>query len=310
MKISPINNFYQYKPSFKSTTRTTYYSHTEGEFSLPKYNRDLSKTSYFKSDASVIMVSSNSTQFFRKDFPWENIGKVFENKFPQGEVCIHDFACSDGSEAFSLIIALIEQLGEKRANRFFPIIASDIDPEIIRMASSGKISADADDIYKIEKNIKKGNISKYFHVTKLSENKFILSPKEILLKNVVFKKESIEDGLDDVDKGNNNIILCRNFWKYLKQEDLAESTWKLAHKIDDKTLLMIGFFDCSTDDNSIPFFMEEMGLERIKKHNETGSILEYNEKSANKDLLNNKDDWFNLFYRKYLSYTPRYLKQN
>ena len=77
MKISPINNFYQYKPSFKSTTRTTYYSHTEGEFSLPRYNRDLNETSYFKTGASVKMVSSNSTQFFRKDFPWDNIGKVF-----------------------------------------------------------------------------------------------------------------------------------------------------------------------------------------------------------------------------------------
>ena len=307
MKISPINNFYQYKPSFKSTTRTTYYSHTEGEFSLPRYNRDLNETSYFKTDASVKMVSSNSTQFFRKDFPWDNIGKVFEKKFPTGQVCIHDFACSDGSEAFSLIIALNEQLGEKRADRFFPIMASDIDPEIIRMASSGKINATADDIYEIEKNIKKGSICKYFHVTQLSGNKFILSPKEILLKNVVFERKSIADGLDDVDKDNNNIILCRNFWKYLKKDDLAESTWKLAHKLDDKTLLMIGSFDCDLSD-SIPFFMKEMGLERTKKHNETGVILKYNKELANASLLSNKDEWKKLIEKKHWNYIPRYLK--
>ena len=95
------------------------------------------------------MVSSNSTEFFRRDFPWDNIGKVFTKHFPKGEVCIHNFACSDGSEAYSLIIALIEQLGEKKADRFFPIIASDIDKDIVKMAASGKISATANDIYEI-----------------------------------------------------------------------------------------------------------------------------------------------------------------
>ena len=67
------------------------------------------------------MVASNSTSFFRRDIDWKSIGSTFDSQFPKGKVNIYDFACSDGSEAYSLIITLIEQLGEKKAQRFFPI---------------------------------------------------------------------------------------------------------------------------------------------------------------------------------------------
>ena len=210
MKIMPIN---LYKPNFTSTTRTTYFSDSEGEFVLPTYDRKLG----IRISSDIRMVCSNSTNFFRRDLDWQSIGKIFNQQFPKGKVNIHDFACSDGSETYSLIIALIEQLGEKQASRFFPIQASDVDPEIIRMAQSGKIMATDEDIFKIENMIKNGKIEKYFNITRLGYNKNILSAKEILTKNVIFKQASITKGLDEVQKDENNIILARNFWKYLSK---------------------------------------------------------------------------------------------
>ena len=39
-----------------------------------------------------------------------------------------------------LVPSLIEKLGEKEAQRFFPIKASDVDSEIIKQAKKGKIN--------------------------------------------------------------------------------------------------------------------------------------------------------------------------
>ena len=190
MRISPINYNY-YKPSFKSTTRTTYISNSDGVFVLPSYNRQLGKTKQFSSNSDVKMINSNTTNFFRRDIDWKTLGKIFKKQFPQGKVNIYDFACSDGSEAYSLIITLIEQLGEKNAQRFFPIIASDVDEEIIRMANSKKIVATSEDIFSMGNIIKDGNIKKYFSITELGGEKFLLTPKEILTKNVTFKKNQL-----------------------------------------------------------------------------------------------------------------------
>ena len=131
--------------------------------------------------------------------------------------------------------------------------------------------------------------------------------KEILLKNVTFENKGIKEGLDDVDKDNNNIILCRNFWKYLEREELSNSTWKFSQKVDDKTLVIIGCFDMNYG-GEMPFFLKDMGFQKIEKHNETGVILKQDSKAKNQTLLSNKDEWKKGIYRRYWGFIPNYLK--
>lgn len=301
MKISPINFNRQ---NFTSTTRTTYISNTDGVFALPRFNPLVGTNSTFSRDENVKMVASNSTNFFRKDISWENLGKIFKKQFPKGDVKIYDFACSDGSEAYSIIIALMEQLGQKEAQRFLPIIASDVDEEIIRMANSGKIGVSEDEFPKIEDMIKKGGIEKYFIVHKTGSG-YVLSPKEILSKNVVFKKETISNGLDEVDKDENNIIFCRNFWKYLPFNEMSEASWKLKEKLNDKTLVAIGDFDIDKFSNA-PSFILNSGL---RLHNEclSDNIYSYRKGLENIMVSRDKRSWDKLLQGYYRNYIPFYI---
>ena len=50
------------------------------------------------------------------------------------------YACSDGSEPYSIALSLINRLGYTEAQKHFPIIAKDIDETMIKRAKSGFIS--------------------------------------------------------------------------------------------------------------------------------------------------------------------------
>lgn len=296
MKISPLNI---HKTNFKSTTRTTYVNSINGVFTTPSYSRNLNQ----RVTSDTRMINSNSTNFFRKDLDWEKIGRTFNKQFPHGKVNVYDFACSDGSEAYSLIITLIEQLGEKKAQRFFPIIASDIDPEIIRMANSGKIIATEEDVFQMKNIIKNKKIEKYFNVTNLGGEKYLLSPKEILTRNVIFKQESIKNGTKEIQKNENNIILARNFWKYMSFNDIAKTSWELAEKSQDKTLLLIGDFDFKKIET--PFFLADLGF--IEHNNSNKNILKYDKDFNRPNYAKDYKSWEKYVFSKYCEYIPSYL---
>lgn len=304
MRIAPVSNFY--RPSFKSTTRTTYISDSDGVFVLPTYNRKLQNSVSFSTKSDVRMIASNSTNFFRRDLDWKSIGGIFNKQFPKGKVNVYDFACSDGSEAFSLVITLIEQLGEKKAQRFFPIIASDIDEEIINMATSGRIRATHDDIFAMQNIIKDGNIKKYFGVTELGGGEFLLSPKEILTKNIIFKKQGISRGLDEVQKDENNIILARNFWKYLSREEMSNATWKIGEKSNDKTLVVMGNFDIGKDGET-PFFLKNLGFDSIADELNQ-NILEFDKSRLNFLATKDLNAWRGFIGSNYGKYIPSYIR--
>ena len=305
MRILPLR-LNAYKPNFTSTTRTKYYSESEGEFVLPTYNRELQNTISFSTKPDVIMVNSNSTEFFRGDVPWKKISKIFSEQFPKGKVNIYDFACSDGSEAYSLVIALIEQLGEKKAQRFFPIVATDMDKDIITQANSGKIKAKEEDLNAMHRIFKNFDIKKYFHVTQINSKEYILTPKEILTQNVIFKKASIFEALDDVEKDENNIILARNCWKYIPRYEMGKTTWELANKSSASTLLMIGKYDIQKDGN-YPFFLTDLGFDYHKFPNEyfLRKVNGYKNLPATKDF----QTWQKFIESKLGKYTPNYIKR-
>lgn len=305
MRITPFQNF-QYRPTFKSTTRTTYMSDSEGVFVLPTYNRSLQNSVSFSTKGDVRMVASNSTSFFRKDLDWSSIGSIFDSQFPKGKVNVYDFACSDGSEAFSLIIALIEQLGEKKAQRFFPIIASDVDGEIISMAKSGKIMATQEDIFAMKNIIKDEKIKRYFDVTELGGERYLLSPKKILTKNVVFKKEPISCGLDEVQKDENNIIFARNFWKYLTREEMTSASWKIGEKTNNKTFVVLGNFDIPRNEET-PFFLKALGYDSIWDLLNQ-NILEFKKDRMNFTATRNIETWRSYVASNYGKYIPSYIR--
>lgn len=293
MKILNIKHF---SPSFASTGRTTYINNFDGIFTLSGEKSEQKHPP----KADTKMLCSNSTSFFREDIDWRNIGRIFQTQFPKGQVNVYDFACSDGSEAYSLIIALIEQLGEQEASRFFPINASDIDFEIIKTANSGKIIATDDDLRKISQATG-GKIGKYFDPQPLDINKVILYPKEILRKNVSFNTKSISQGLNETQDGD-KIILCRNFWKYLSQYELEKSAWELGCKTDPNSLVLVGAFDFEQE--QFPFFLDALGFDYHIDSQKTPNIFRPQKSPRTQDAFKKFVDL------KYSSYIPPYIGRN
>ena len=85
------------------------------------------------------------TMFFRDDLNWEKLSEFeLEHFKKKDEVNVVMFASSDGSEAYSKIISLLENTIEQKkpqAKKFFPIHAFDVDDEIVKTAKSGYIRA-------------------------------------------------------------------------------------------------------------------------------------------------------------------------
>ena len=147
MRISPITSKPKFNLiNFSSTKRTTYETESQKVVVKPFYDKSCDFLGY---EYGRILVS-NSTSFFRRDLPWGYLGQRLDELFPNDEhVNVFNFACSDGSEPYSLAICLIEQLGEERAKRFFPINASDIDENILPDKKKPKIKATKEDIKEI-----------------------------------------------------------------------------------------------------------------------------------------------------------------
>lgn len=258
--------------NFSSTNRTIYFDKLDGKHSLPNYTT----ACYDENDRenSTKMVYSNRTFFFRKDLPWKSLPVYLCRQFRGVEkINVYNFACSDGSEPYSLALSLINDLGEERAKRFFPIKASDVDESVIEQAKKGIIKATEADVSKIERMIyRPKTIHDFFEIERNFGNydfPYILHPKEILSKNVQFECKSIEEGLDEVEKSN-SLVLARNFWRYLSPEELASASMKLRKSLDSSSRVVIGDFDKMGDpiskasghsiENKTPMFLRHLGF--------------------------------------------------
>ena len=93
---------------------------------------------YTRRDANNCNVSCY-TSMFRNDIQWEKFADFLHSKYKDVEnVNIINGACSDGSEAYSLAISLINADKEK-SKKFFPINAFDIDKQILDCGINGYI---------------------------------------------------------------------------------------------------------------------------------------------------------------------------
>lgn len=298
-----LSTYRNYIPTFSSTGRTKYYNSDKGMYIAPTYD-----VINMPKDGSIKIVTSNSTSFFRTDLEWETIGKKLENyEFPTADkVHTYVFGCSDGSEVYSLAIALIEQLGLEKAKKYFPICASDIDFEMIKQAKSGKIQATDTDIVRISHNIKSGKSSEYFRFRRIKQNLNELTMKDILRDNIIFSKKDILNGLDEVEQSN-SLVLCRNFWRYLTPQQIANRLWKMREKLDESSRIIIGNYDKLH--NSVPCFFENMGFYPVSFDYDymNGNILKLYSEEAGKYYPDDKTEWLKYVKRNYPDYKFNYL---
>lgn len=75
---------------------------------------------------------------FRDDIDWKQLTEYEKSHFKdKSKVNVIQFASSDGSEAYTKIISILENNPSKNDDKFFPIKAFDIDDEVVKAAKSG-----------------------------------------------------------------------------------------------------------------------------------------------------------------------------
>lgn len=202
------------------------------------------------------VVYRGDTRLFRDDIDWNNLVDFIDNKYrnkKDAQIIMH--ACSDGEEVYSLLAVLIERLGAG-AEKYFPVIAKDIDPWHISLAQKGVY-----DMASVERPdasyYTRGNFSKYFY--EYNNGKYsVVEPKEFLKKKVQF---STGDILEDIKvlPLKNKILFARNFMPYLDKEDAYAYVKTLAQNADDSTTLVIGGYDKEFDRDKL---LENFGFNR------------------------------------------------
>lgn len=190
---------------------------------------------------------------FREDLDWTFLASYLETHFQDKEkVQILNPACSDGSEAYSLIIMLKEQMQEK-ANKFFPIKAYDIDDEILRSANSGFINTNFMDRTNLRRYAENGYDYIRFTNRKLNilwdrdrewqEGTITMKATNKLVKNVLFNKADMRNIIQNHNDNSNTVLMCRNVLGHLGR-NYAENFIKLvSEKLHKDSLFIIGKYD-------------------------------------------------------------------
>lgn len=223
----------------------------------------------------------NSTRLLREDLDWDTVSNIITAQSQKPK--IYCYACSDGSEAYSIKLALIKKLGLKKGQEY-AIEARDIDETMVQKAKSGLISLSPKDFFAgkifMDESINKFFIQQtedysYTLIDKLKLFSHEISGKklkEILsttpkdkLKNFFSKfkiakttrdykaSNEIRQGIT-FNNGNlvqdaenidfdNSVIFFRNVWPYLKDEDIKKLLSIFKRKFTDKTFLVLGYFD-------------------------------------------------------------------
>ena len=160
----------------------------------------------------------NDTLFFREQNFFPMLTKFFSEKFKNvPKVNVYSFGCSDGSEPFTFAMRMLTMKDEPNPQKFFPIIARDIDPVAIKKAINND--------YQIIKN-EKDYID---HFTFGQYDRFFYQPYGEPLSNKegtqVFVKNELYDHVDfnvgDIFKDykkvkqNNTVLMAMNFWPYI-----------------------------------------------------------------------------------------------
>lgn len=250
MRINSINPYTNTYPRIKKSDKSApAFGAWDGE-SIIKARKHLATDKMF-----------HTTLLFRNAKFWPEFSKHVQNKFPNG-VNIHSYAASDGSESYSIIMKLIDDIGEARAKKYFPIYSNDISKEAVNQMKKRELEiAQYEEDENIFINLKNKNILDYFEDKGKSEKypwgNHILKAKDNLYSNIRPKRADIMKDLDDNSKfADPCVVFFRNAWYFFSDKGRYKLAEKLYSKLKSGSSLIIGEVDHST----IPPILEKNGF--------------------------------------------------
>lgn len=209
----------------------------------------ISSPTAFKANSRIGLYGANTTYFFRDDINWERFGDFLIKRYKDvKKVHVYDYACSEGAETFSIAMILIKKLGYNAAKKFFPIMASDRDKQILVAPKRGIIRPSRKDLASINRNIGSMsyefmNVDSAFSPDSSLHDDVCQGQVSLMLRKCVqFRWKNLLKDIDKIEK-ENSVVLCRNVWPYLSEDDKKCLAEKLCKQLGDNSVLIVGDFD-------------------------------------------------------------------
>lgn len=222
----------------------------------------------------------NDTWLFRDDIDWNKLS-LFEKKNFQDKpkVNIVQFASSDGSEAYTQIMSILENKPRLDDSKFFPIMAYDIDSEVVKAAKSGFLNTQPYDRLNLKMNV--GDYEKYFSQTdgilNIQGDKHLCGKKDrfnkgfkalkankILTDKVVFHNDDMYRILGQLRDNSNTILMCRNVLGYFDEHQAELFTKLVSFKLKSGSLFLIGEHD--TRHTKIEKYLSDNNFMKVMKN--------------------------------------------
>lgn len=244
-------DFSYIKPSTllrRISRRIALHSDQSPESYLERLKKDKEET---KQLASSILISV--TSFFRDPDAFsalkDQIEKLVKNKTSEDSLRIWVPACATGEEAFTIAMLFYDLVDDIYNAPQLTIFASDMDKAAIEKARTGYYNHDS------IANLPTGFSDKYFR--RSGETYRII---DTLRKSVVF---SIQNLMADPPFSKIDIISCRNFLIYLRNEHQQSVLEMFHYSLNPSGLLMLGLTESTSQRKGL--FTEEEHSARIFK---------------------------------------------
>lgn len=197
-------------------------------------------------------LNRNTTAFFRRDLAWNDFADLLVEKYKnKDKVNIYCYACSDGSEPYSVAMLLISRLGLEGAKKFFPIIAVDSDDYYFDEARKGNVKVNQGDAGAIGnktgsdyKNYKKYIDINYDNYEKVDGYYYYNAKvKDFVRNSVVFKTGDIKKDIEKLNNPN-TVLMFRNAFEYFDSQKAREEFIKNSRKnLGKNSVFVIGNCD-------------------------------------------------------------------
>lgn len=213
------------------------------------YTQNSQKTTAFTSNFRLNGTGQrpNFTYFYRGDLKWRSFAKYLHRHFANADkVNVYNAACSDGTEPFTLVMSLISKLGQKKAQKFFPIEAFDLNKYLVNEAKSGQIPLLPEpytivDILRLKlKNMFLEH--KFLEYKKIRKIGDVVQINDKTRKHVNFDVGNVLTKVDEM-KGENAVVMSRNMWMYLNEYEQEILAFKLGKKLKKDSVVVLGKYD-------------------------------------------------------------------
>lgn len=203
------------------------------------------------------------------DYFWEDFTNYLKDKHPNG-VRIQSGTGSNGSEAYSLIMKLIDKYGIEDSKKYFPIKVTDISRKSIKSINSHKLNISDRELERMKLCLVNHKVDDFFTMIgegKPQEKKSLLVGDDYMVKEVLHS--NIQAGVADIFKEIKNpdniseplVLLLRNCWYLLKKDSRENLARELYKNLQPGSSVVIGSVDLAL----IPETLIKQGFVRINK---------------------------------------------